>query len=404
MGLYRYAPKPSGRMGLLWTVGTIQGAAVLEFGSMGHMIYAERWLWQSVPGSGSKLFTTHLDEKDIALGITKRFTLAVREILEKEKPEVIFVLPSAVPEITGVDMEILCEEAELEFGQKIIMLKKGSFHEKLHHGIEEGLCCLVKELAAEKNVKKTETLTYNLIGSCIDLAKFQADVYELQRILKAAFGMEPLCVLTLETSVGQIKKMGGAHINLVLRREGIKAAEALKETFHTGYVYGRPYGYGGTKEWLEEIAQSLGLTINRDFIDREIKEGSPALNYCRQVASMSPYKAGISIGGNYDVVKGILDFAVKEAGMKKKYVWCDVKDYEDDYIPYQAEEDLVNHITKDLDGILMADKAAYHMAGRKSGPIINRSLNSRNFNKYESPYMGFRGAMNLCSIWLDNLL
>lgn len=403
MGLYRYAPTPSGRMGLLWTVGTVKGAALLEFGSMGHMLYADRWLWQSVPEHEGRLYTTHLDEKDIALGITKRFSLAVGEIIQKEKTEVIFVLPSAIPEITGMDMEALCKEAENEYGTKIILLKKGSFHEKLHHGIEEGLFRLVKELP-ERKVNRTETVTYNLIGPCIDAAKFQADSYELQRILKAALGLEPLCILPLNTSVHQIKKMGRAHINLVLRREGIKAADSLKEIFQTDYVYGRPYGYQGTLRWLEEIAVQLDLILDRKFIDREVKEGSHIFNYCRRVAAMIPAKAEISIGGNYDTVKGILDFAVKEAGLKKKFIWCDVKDYEEDGIPYQTEEDLIKNITANFSGILMAYKAAYQMAGRTSGPIINRSLNSRNFNKYESPYMGFRGAMNLCSLWLEELL
>ncbi len=191
MGLYRYAPVPSGRMGVLWTVAAVQGTAVLEFGSMGHMLYADRWLWQSAPDQKSRIYTTHLDEKDIALGITKRFSLAVKEIIEKDKPEVIFVLPSAVPEITGMDMESLCEEEEAVTGIRIVMLKKGSFHEKLHHGIEEGLYRLVKELAVgrspdktvDKSVNKTGRITCNLIGSCIDTAKFQADVYELQIIL-----------------------------------------------------------------------------------------------------------------------------------------------------------------------------------------------------------------------------
>lgn len=408
MGLYRYAPVPSGRMGVLWTVATVQGAAVLEFGSMGHMIYAERWLWQSVPDQKSRIYTTHLDEKDIALGITKRFSIALKEIIEKEKPEVIFVLPSAVPEITGMDMESLCEEAEIDFGIKIVMLKKGSFHEKLHDGIEEGLYRLVKELAvgrrAVKTVDKTDRVTCNLIGSCIDVAKFQVDVYELQRILKAALGIEVLCVLSSETSVSQIKDMGGAHINLVLRREGIKAADTIKAAFQTDYIYGRPYGYQGTVSWLEEIAKKLGLTLNREFLHHEMEEGSHTFDYCRQLAAMLPGKALISAGGNYDVVKGILDFAVKEAGFKKKYVWCDVKDYEDPFIPYQTEEDRIKNITKDLTGILMADKTAYQMAGRKSGPFINRSLNNRNFNKYEVPYVGFRGAMNLCALWLEELL
>ena len=405
MGLYRYAPPPSGRMGLLWTLGGIRDAAILEFGSMGHMIYAERWLWQSGIDTGGKLFTTHLDEKDIALGITKRFSEAVREIIEQRNPRVIFVLPSTIPEIIGTDMEVLCQEAEDECAIPVIALKKGNFKEKLHNGIEEALYCAVRELACKHpGAARSEKVTYNLIGSCMDLAKFEADALELKRLLKEALGMEPICVLSSEASVSQIEEMGSAHINLVLRREGLKAAEELKSRFGTEYVYGLPYGYQGTAAWLRGIAEQTGLTLNEEFIRRECAEGHAALQYCRQIAAVYSSRAKISLGGNYDVVKGILEFAVNEAGLKPNYIWSNAREYADAFIPYQEEHDLIQNITREFEGILMADKPAYPMAGRKSGALINRSLDSRLFNKYESPYMGFRGAMNLCALWLEELL
>ena len=404
MGLYRYAPKPSGRMGLLWTLGGIPNTAILEFGSMGHMLYAERWLFQSAPFRGGKLYTTHLDEKDIALGITKRFFQAVEEIIKKEAPSVIFVLPSTVPAVTGVDMEDLCYEAEETYGQKIIMLKRGSFHEKLHHGIEEGLFCLVNEFAKKAKIQRTEGITCNLIGSCIDLAKYYSDVQELKRIVKEAFGMEVICSLTSETSIEQVKNMGGAHINLVLRKEGIKAAEVLKDAFGTDYVYGRPYGYEGTIAWLKEIGEKLSLVPDKTFVEKECLEGERTFLYCKQMASSFGHNASISIGGNYDVAKGIMNFATKELGLKKNYVWCDVKEYEDEDVPYQAEDDLIKYMTKDLTGILMADRTAFEMAKREEGLIINRSLNNRVFNPYDTPYVGFRGALNLCALWIEELM
>lgn len=406
MGLYKYAPEPSGRMGLLWALGTIKEAVVLEFGSMGHMLYAERLIWQAGPGDGCKLYTTHLDEKDIALGITKRFTLAVKEIIEKENPAVIFVLPSTVPEITGVDMEAVCDEVRFMYEQvTFIVLKRGSFHEKLHHGIEEALYRLAKEIPSrESNESDIKQPTINIIGSCLDLAKFQADIFEMKRILKAAVGIDTQCVLTSDTSITQIRDLGKAQLNLVIRREGLKAAEELKRTFGTEYIYGRPYGYEGTVDWLHQIADRLELTINEEFIKKEFEEGTYGYDYLKQVILYNPQKAKIILGGNYDVVSGIKGFAVKEIGIKCTYSWCNAKEYGDELVPYQSEEDLISNLDKNFQGILMADKTALRIAGRTSGMIINRSLDSRSFNKYESPYMGFRGAMNLCSLWLEYLL
>ncbi|WP_141398590.1 nitrogenase component 1 [Anaerocolumna aminovalerica] len=54
--------------------------------------------------------------------------------------------------------------------------------------------------------------------------------------------MKPVCILPSHGSVNKIEEMGSAHINLVLREEGKKAAEELKERFGTPYLFGRPYG------------------------------------------------------------------------------------------------------------------------------------------------------------------
>ncbi|MDF2803797.1 MAG: hypothetical protein K0S61_3700 [Anaerocolumna sp.] len=406
MGLYRYAPEPSGRMGLLWALGTIKEAVVLEFGSMGHMLYAERWIWQAGSGEGSKLYTTHIDEKDIALGITKRFSQAVKEIVEKENPKVIFVLPSTVPEITGVDMEAVCDEVRFSFEQvEFVVLKKGSFHDKLHHGIEETLYRLAKEIPDRVSMSnKHQEVAVNIIGSCLDLAKFQADVLELKRILKGALGIETLCVLTSDTSITQIKELGKAHLNLVIRKEGVKAAKELYRTFQTEYIYGRPYGYEGTVTWLEQIADKLKLSLNQGFIKAELEEGSYGYDYLKQVIQYNPHKASIILGGNFDAVMGIKEFATREIGINCSYSWCNANDYGNEDIPYQSEEELIKNLDKNFSGILMADKTALKIAGRESGLVINRSLDSRSFNKYESPYMGFRGAMKLCSLWLEYLL
>lgn len=406
MGLYRYAPQPSGRMGLLWALGTIKDAVVLEFGSMGHMLYAERWIWQSGAFEGCKLYTTHLDEKDIALGITKRFHQAVEEIIKKENPNVIFILPSTVPLITGVDMEALCEEANYDFpGITFIVLKKGSFHEKLHHGIEEVLYRLAKEIPAKESMEgKTEAVTVNIIGSCLDLTKFQADVTELKRILKEALGINTLCILTSETSIEQIRDLGKAHLNLVLRREGIKAAKELKNSFQTEYYYGSPYGYTGTLTWLSHIAKILHLSLNEAFVEQEMTEGRYGLDYLKEVVALNPQKGSIILGGNLDVVLGMKEFAVGELGMLCKFAWCNAKDYGTEEIPYQTEEDLLTKLDKSFPGIIMADHAALKMTGRDERYLITRSLSSRTFNKYESPFMGFRGGMKLSSLWLAYLL
>ena len=72
MGLYRFKPMPSGRMGIFWTLSSIRESAVVEFGCMGHNLYSGGLLRQSgiYEGYGAPLYTTYIDETDIAMGQT----------------------------------------------------------------------------------------------------------------------------------------------------------------------------------------------------------------------------------------------------------------------------------------------------------------------------------------------
>ena len=72
MGLQRFKPLPSGRMGSLWTLSTIKNAALVEFGCMGHLFYSNVTLERTGIYDGCKLYSTHITETDIALGDTLR--------------------------------------------------------------------------------------------------------------------------------------------------------------------------------------------------------------------------------------------------------------------------------------------------------------------------------------------
>jgi hypothetical protein len=51
----------------------------------------------------------------------------------------------------------------------------------------------------------------------------------------------------------------------------------------------------------------------------------------------------------------------------------------------------------------MANEKNIKLSKAEFGIAIERSLDSIIFNKYESPFMGFRGAMKLCSLWIKSI-
>lgn len=336
MGLYKFRPNPSGRMGTLWTLGTIRDAALLEFGCMGHMIYGRVFLERMGVSCACKLYSTHIDETDISLGDTGRLSRAVVDIAEKDRPRVLFLLPSAVPEIIGVDMPALCRQLQPDTpDMRLLPFACGGFAAGQYRAVRDALALLTKTLPVD--VERTAQPTFNIIGSCADLFRFQADAAELVRIMEGAFGMKPLCVMTSDTSITQIEKMGGAHINLVLRREGLPAAEHLKERFRTPFLSARPYGIHATCQWIEQVSQIMGISPDPGFVHGQREEAlrliSPVLPKLRHVIREHPERARVSAGGHADVVGGIIAFACGELALPKGVCWCDSSDMATEDIP-----------------------------------------------------------------------
>ncbi|MDS0527403.1 nitrogenase component 1 [Clostridium sp. SHJSY1] len=403
MGLHRFRPMPSGRMGALWTLSTIKNATLIEFGSMGHMLYGKTFLERIGVHDGCKLYSTHIDESDIALGGTERLKQAIDEIIINDNPEVIFILPSTVPEMIGTDLKALCEDMQNDYIETpIIPVGFGGFDVEKHKGVEQTLKLLVKELPEECSL--TANKTFNIIGSCADIYRFKSDADEIVRILKGAFGIDPVCIMTSDTSVGEIKKMASAHINLVIRREGIEAAKYLEKRFGTEFIHERPYGFSGTKAWLEKISEILNLKIDEDFMEKEFKGFDHTLKFSKQVFLNQSEKARLSIGGHADVVKGILNYAYNELGVNSEKSWCDSMTMTTEKIPYWGEDKWSKEITKELKGLLMASDEILTWANHSLSMQIDNKGSRWELNPYEPPFVGFRGAMNLASLWVNYVL
>ncbi|AMP19891.1 hypothetical protein AZF37_00695 [endosymbiont 'TC1' of Trimyema compressum] len=184
-----------------------------------------------------QLYSTHITETDIALGDTSRLEESIAYIIEKDNPQVIFLLPSSIPQVIGTDLVAISQELQPLYPQTpLLPISYGGFNIKQHQGIKKALLLLAESLTIE--IKKSIQPTFNILGSCADLLNFQTDVREIVRLLKGAFKMKTNCILTSE-----------------IRREGEATEKFLKEKFNTPYLLSRTYGIAGTKNWLYTIAQ-----------------------------------------------------------------------------------------------------------------------------------------------------
>lgn len=128
MALYKYYPMPSDRMGSLWTLLPIKDAYILEFGTSGTTRFELNSFARMQGEQNSKIFTTHLDETDIALGEMTRLDKAIDEIIKSHNPTVIFVMPSTLSATMGADIAIHCKIYEKKYNNtKIIPIKNDGF-------------------------------------------------------------------------------------------------------------------------------------------------------------------------------------------------------------------------------------------------------------------------------------
>ncbi|EGO62860.1 nitrogenase component 1 [Acetonema longum] len=404
MGLHRFKPPASGRMGTLWTLAGIRGAALVEFGCMGHMLYSGLTLKRAGVQEGCKLYSTHIDETDIAFGDTGRLKETIDHVIQKDQPRVIFLLPSAIPEVIGTDIAAFCEEVQPDYPDvRLLPFGQGGFDVIHHQGVQEALLLLARTLPAE--VGRTPRPTFNIIGSCADLFRFQADAGEMIRLMAGAFGIEPLCVMTSDASVSQIENMGGAHVNLVIRREGEPAARHLQQRFGTPYFAGRPYGIEGTGRWLTEIAAICGLKVDSSFLkaERETlrRQLTPVMPSFQHIVRSHPEEAILSLGGHADVIKGILAFGCGELSLVKGACWCDCPDMAGEDIPYFTEEQWSKAIQEQKKGFIMASGEALEWAGRNRELQISSPDTKWRLHPYEPPFVGFHGAVHLINLWIN---
>lgn len=406
MGLYRFKPNPSSRMGILWTISTIKDVAVVEFGCMGHMRYNNITLDKNGVNKEAKLYSTHINETDIAFGDTSRVEKVIDEVIKKDNPKVIFLLPSSVPQIIGTDMDFVCRELQMQYKEtKILYIPYGSFDITYNEAIEKTLLFLVKKLSLD--IDRSEETSYNILGSCADIYKFKADTDEIIRILESSFNMKVNCILTSDTDISDIENISRAHINIVLREEGLKAAKYLEKKYKIPYLYDRPYGINSTLEFIDKVAKILDIEKDEAYIKRETDfiraRMKPIMPTLVHGVRMHEEETTISLGGHIDVVKGIRKFAIDELSFHEGKFWCDSRYLADEEIPYYEENEWIELFENHKEGIIMFTGEAleaYNM--NLNFQIANPDMKWR-INSYVPPFLGFRGSLELLNIWINEI-
>lgn len=256
MSLTRYLPIPSDRMGILWTLLSMDDAIILEYGTAGTTAYASKMLgFQGLPTHG-KLFTTGMSEDNVVMGDTRVLEEMLVELDKTHQPKAIFVMASSASSIIGADIKGVCNAMTGRVQAKIIPFTQGGFGGDYSKGRQIAYTTLVNELATQSF--PTEDC-YNVIGAGTDWHRGDMDC--IQRMMTDQFGLQPNALLCYKTSLTAIAQLSKVRVNLVLSYEGLDSAKTLEKQFGIPYVYGLPLGIGGTKKWLDAVSKAVDMPL-----------------------------------------------------------------------------------------------------------------------------------------------
>ena len=319
MSLTRFLPTPSDRMGILRSLLALENCVILEYGPAGTTHFSIGLFHELGENQQNRLFTTHMSEDDVVMGDVTRLEKAILEIDQNFAPKVIFVVASSVAAVIGTDIKGVCSYMQERVQARLIAFDQGGFRGDYCAGVMETGKLLAQEVALEN--PEVQENKVNLLGFSMGSYRAASDYRQLTYLLERAFGFQIGACLCGESSIDAVEQMGGARLNLVLREEGLAAAKILKSRFGTPIVTGCPYGYQGTLDWLEKIAEKTGCPIEPAFRSELVEKIQGAAQYPMYVRMLKQDQARAVLVGEYHTICGIGRF-LQELGISVEVSLC----------------------------------------------------------------------------------
>ena len=407
------APVPSDYFGVLWALAGIKNALILEHGATGTAFYnAVNFGVMNKQSPKGITFTTGLDEDDVVMGREDKLIQATKELDKQYEPEIISLVATAVTTVIGLDLFGLIEELQPEVKAKLLAFPGGGFRGDYTQGIKEVFRVLVKQVVTDPVEKNARTV--NIIGPSIDSFNHPSDYAELKRLL-GLLNLEVNTVFANDTAVCQIKNLPSAALNIVTRDIGLEAAELLKERFAMPYHYGLPFGLKGTVDWLQQVAQKLGLTIEQKVIALELKK------YGHTLAELSSWfqryeHLNTVISCPYDYALGLTRFIVGEWGLKVSMVTLPTvpenPKAKEMFTALGVPKVLISPDAEEFKGAMAEIKPhiifgnAYDFKLAPEIPIqIHAAIPAYDYiNLYDgTPFIGFRGSLYLTQTLINSI-
>jgi nitrogenase molybdenum-cofactor synthesis protein NifE len=352
-------------------------------------------------------FSTDLKEHDIIFGGERKLSAAIDEIVEKYKPEVIFVYSTCVVGVIGDDLEAVCKNAVQKHNIKVIPVQSTGFAGNKSSGYRaacDALLTLMENspspLAGEGWGEGLNTLEkqngINILGE-FNLA---GEIWILKNYLKK-IGIKVVSKITGDATCSEIQKAPTASFNIVQCAGSMMyLAKKMEEKYSIPFIKISFFGIEDTVNSLVKIAfftQDKEIMAKaKVFTDFQAVETNLKLEKYRK--RLNGKRAAIYVGGGFKAISLIKQF--NDLGIKTVLVGTQTGKEED----YETIESMTDEGTviiddanpSELEKLIKRLKADILVGGVKERPLAYKlgvAFCDHNHERKE-PLCGFEGALN----------
>ncbi|CEJ72860.1 nitrogenase iron-molybdenum cofactor biosynthesis protein NifE [[Clostridium] sordellii] len=392
MEAYKYFPVANDRMGIIWTLSSIKDACIVEFGPAGTTHYAIEGIGSLNGEDEAKVYSTHMDQSDVTFGKYERLEKAILEIDKNISPKYIFVMASSISSIIGADIISVCDTLKDLTNAKLIPITTGGLKDDYNTGVEYALELLACEIVKDNNIDINK---YNILGANIDKYNYLSDVKEVERIMNNLFDKKLNTTFTANTSIDEIEEASKASLNIVIRKEALKAAEYMKEKYNIPYIYKNLYGLKNTIKFIESIKAIDGYILNEVRYNEEINFVKKNMFSIKRKFYFYDKTKDCAVFGDYDTVIGISDM-LNEFGFNvdRKEILYKTNCEDEDVLISTSELDRMKYLKDKELLMLLGDGPSLDMVhnSKLDLQVSNPNLEKINIYPY-TPFVGFRGCL-----------
>jgi nitrogenase molybdenum-cofactor synthesis protein NifE len=282
--------------------------ALFPFADAAHIVHAPAtcigasWETRATPTSYKGFnntptgYCTNVTSNDIIFGGHEKVEKAIRYVLDKQKPNAVFLYETCVTAMIGDDIDNICNRLSNEYNIPVVAIHAPGFVGSKNLGSKLAGLTVVEKLIGTKEPKEIHPYGINLIGEY----NVTGDMWQYSHLLEK-IGIKIVSTFSGDGRIEDIQTAHRAKLNVIVCAKSLEAmTKKMQERFNIPYVSVSFYGLRATTDAIMSIVNAFGdadlIAKAKEVINEEEAKLDAALQTYKAIFKNK--KAIMNTGGN----------------------------------------------------------------------------------------------------------